>query len=310
MSWSIFQQGGGQGAAVTWAHDLLSQIGAPQSDGNIQLIYDWEVSEGAGGQYNPLNQGPDPKHPDWSGGSQFGGGASDYTSYQTGLGGASDYLHMPAYHGILSNLQSDNPGAARNAIIASPWAKSHYGWGSAFSSDPVPGHASALQGNPGSASTVSSVGCPSFLSNPVAWAGCQSAKGAITSLGGNGLANFLLDPVDALERIGLVIFGAILIIVGILILGLGPALGVVRGAQGAKKTLLGGSSSSGGSSEPPEMSPERKAENDRRLTIAERNADMGERKIALKEAREQRLSAGKYHPRGKREPNPSPQHST
>ena len=56
MAWSIFSDGGGPGAAVTWAQDLLGQIGAPQSTANEQVIYDWEVSEGGGGRYNPLNQ--------------------------------------------------------------------------------------------------------------------------------------------------------------------------------------------------------------------------------------------------------------
>src|SRR5262245_10008700 len=134
MAWSIFTQGGGQGAALTWARDLLKTIGAPESAGNQQFVYDWEVSEGGGGKFNPLNQGPVPGHPELTTtGSQFGGGAADFASWQAGLTGAADYLAMPNFSAVADALRSNNPAAARTALIASPWAASHYGYGSGFS---------------------------------------------------------------------------------------------------------------------------------------------------------------------------------
>lgn len=143
MAWSIFREGGGAGAAVTWARDLLKMIGAPQTAGNTQMIFDWETSEGGGGKFNPLNQGPVPGHPELTTtGSQYGGGAADFAGWQAGLTGASDYLHMPAYAGILAGLQANNPAGARAALIASPWAASHYG--GHLSDAPLPGKASAL----------------------------------------------------------------------------------------------------------------------------------------------------------------------
>lgn len=145
MPWSIFSDGGGPGAALTWAVDLLKQIGAPLSAGNEQFVYDWEVSEGGGGKYNPLNQGPVPGHPELTTtGQQYGGGAADFASWSAGLTGAADYLQMPSFRNVRDALRSNNPVAARADLIASPWAASHYGGGSSFSSNPVPGKAAAL----------------------------------------------------------------------------------------------------------------------------------------------------------------------
>jgi hypothetical protein len=145
MPWSIFSDGGGPGAAATWAVDLLRKIGAPITTGNQQFVYDWETSEGGGGKYNPLNQGPVPGDSTLtSTGSQYGGGAADYVSWPAGLTGAADYLDMPAYQGIRDSLRADRPAQARADLITSPWAASHYGGGSAFSDAPLPGHRSAL----------------------------------------------------------------------------------------------------------------------------------------------------------------------
>jgi hypothetical protein len=163
-AWSIFQQGGGDSVAVAWAKQLLQMINAPQSDGNIQFIYDWEKSEGGGGKYNPLNQGPVPGQPSLTTtGSQFGGGAADYASWQAGLQGASDYLNMSNYRSVLSALRSDNPTAARNALWSSPWAASHYGYGSDWYSGAIPGgtnviDSSYFSGNTDSTASVEDTG--------------------------------------------------------------------------------------------------------------------------------------------------------
>jgi hypothetical protein len=145
VPWSIFSDGGGPGAAWTWAVDLLKKIGAPQSAANQQFVYDGETSEGGGGKYNPLNEGPVPGHPELTtSGSQYGGGAADFATWSDGLTGSADYLDMPAYQGIRDALRSNRPDAARAALINSPWASSHYGNGSAFSDAPLPGHKSVL----------------------------------------------------------------------------------------------------------------------------------------------------------------------
>lgn len=150
MAWSIFTQGGGDGAAAAWAKDELtldSQAWGVNVDtpGNEQFVYDWEKSEGGGGVWNPVNQGPDPAHPELTTtGSQYGGGAADYASLGAGLQGTLDYLDMPYYSGVKAGLMNNDPAAARAALIASPWAASHYNNGSSFSTAPLPGQAATL----------------------------------------------------------------------------------------------------------------------------------------------------------------------
>lgn len=144
MPWSVFTDGGGPAAALAWAKAVLAKIGAPDSIGNEQFLYDWEVSEGGGGAFNPLNQGPVPGQPQLTTtGSQYGGGAADFASWQAGIEGAADYLSMPLYKDLKADLLANKPAAARTALIASPWASGHYSGdtgvpGSAFSTSPLP----------------------------------------------------------------------------------------------------------------------------------------------------------------------------
>ena len=211
MAWSIFNQGGGKGVAATWADRLLSAEGAPQSAGNEQFVYDWEVSEGGGGLYNPLNQGPVPGHPELtSTGSQFGGGAADYVSWDAGLTGAVDYLHMPQFKDIGRDLAMDNPDQARHDLILSPWAASHYGGGTSFSSEPFPGQKQALP-------PIGNVQTTSFSS------------GILGSIAGH-----FFNP-DTLQRIGLVIFGGFLIVVGVMMMTGGKTIELITDAQKSKK---------------------------------------------------------------------------
>lgn len=203
MAWSIFKEGGGQGAAQTWATSLLQAIGAPQTPQNVQVVYDWEVSEGAGGQYNPLNQGPVPGHPELTTtGSQYGGGAADYASWQAGLQGAVDYLNFQNFASIKKALVAGNAEAARAAIIASPWAGSHYGNGSAFATDALPGQTTALPGIT-NANFITSIG------GSVANAATGGVFDALTSALG------VSDVKDLAERAALIFLGGILVFIGL-----------------------------------------------------------------------------------------------
>lgn len=203
MAWSIFSQKGGKGVAVTWANDLLDAIGAPKSAGNVQVIYDWEVSEGGGGKYNPLNQGPVPGHPELTTtGSQYGGGAADYASWQAGITGAKDYLGMANFRAIKNALVSGNSSAARNAIINSPWAASHYGHGSAFSNEPPPGAASALPGVGTGTADATQAGLVTGVAG-------SFFDALLKKLG-------LPDLKDLAERAAIIILGTVLLIAGII----------------------------------------------------------------------------------------------
>lgn len=159
MAWSIFREGGGDAVAVGWAQQFLSAIGAPVTPGNVEFIYQWEKAEGGGGKYNPLNTGPVSQHPEWtSTGEQYGGGAADYTSWSTGILGPKYFLEhyqQATYSKILNALKGNNPTAARAALWASPWAASHYGYGSHWPNVHVPGVAAVLPPVTGSSSSAS-----------------------------------------------------------------------------------------------------------------------------------------------------------
>jgi len=199
VAWSIFTQGGGAEVAVGWAEQLLSEIGAPASAGNVQFIYDWEVSEGGGGAYNPLNQGPVPGQPALTTtGSQFGGGAADFASWAAGLTGAADYLAMPAYAGVKSGLLANDPTAARSALIASPWAASHYGNGADFSDAAVPGGKAVLP-----ASGVSTPATTASILDPL-----SGITSGITDLG-TTIRNFAITAPIVLAGAAMVVLGIV-----------------------------------------------------------------------------------------------------
>lgn len=147
MAWSIFSDGGGDGAAVTWAMDFLKALGAPMTQSNIAFVYQWERSEGGGGKFNPLNQGPVPGQPSLTTtGQQYGGGAADFASWQDGIQGAVDYLHMSNYTQVYNALMQGDGVSATKALWASPWAASHYGYGSGWNTS-TPGGATPLAGD-------------------------------------------------------------------------------------------------------------------------------------------------------------------
>lgn len=220
MAWSIFSEGGGKGAAATWAKDLLSTLGVPQSNANINFIYDWEVSEGGGGKFNPLNQGPVPGHPELTTtGQQFGGGAADYASWQAGITGASDYIHMSAYSGVLAALKQSNYAGAKAALVASPWAASHYGGGSSFSSETAPGATPLASGGGDVSAATTGISIPGI--------GGISVSGLVQS-GVNtilGMLGIKAGLKDMFERFGLIILGFALVILGIHLLSGGGSGG-------------------------------------------------------------------------------------
>ena len=114
----------------------------------------------------------------------------------------------------------------------------------------------------------------------------QAASG---NSGGIGqIWDFFTNPVDALERLGLIIFGAIIVIVGLVILATGSRSGkaVAAGATRGVSSRVSGLVSGAGA-----QKAERSKEQQQRFAIANKANELGERKLALKESREQRLSA-------------------
>jgi hypothetical protein len=138
MAWSIFSQGGGEHVAVAWAVQLLASLGLQATPDRLRFVYNWEKSEGGGGAYNPLNQGPVPGRPDLSGGTQYGGGASDYNGWAAGLAGAVAYLNMPNFAPVLQALRAGSYQPMAQALWASPWAASHYMYGGTWNTNNYP----------------------------------------------------------------------------------------------------------------------------------------------------------------------------
>ena len=217
MAWSIFTDGGGNGAALTWAQQMLKALGAPVTPGNEQFVYDWEESEGGGGAYNPLNQGPVPGHPELTtSGSQYGGGAADYASYAAGIQGTVDYLNMPNYTAVKSALMNNDPNGAKAALIASPWASSHYGNGASFSNAPLPGSATSLLGDSTTGGgTTANAEQVNWLSDLLSGKpqGFSELFGGILS-GNSGTTGIAGNIKTWLVRGGLIVFGALLVIIG------------------------------------------------------------------------------------------------
>lgn len=221
MPWSIFREGGGDANAVAWAKQLLTMIGAPVTPGNTEFIYQWEKAEGGGGKYNPLNQGPVPGHPELTTtGQQYGGGAADFASWQAGLQGAVDYLNMPYYTKVLSNLKSNNPTAARSALWASPWASSHYGYGKNWPNVPLPGNSTptldfSATTSPADVTTAAA----SSASDPTCAVGFNTSGVKIPlgvwnpSIGGGNYC--FLSKTGARALIGGVVLGAGIVITGV-----------------------------------------------------------------------------------------------
>lgn len=143
MAWSIFREGGGDSYAVGWAQQFLTLLGAPVTPGNTTFVYQWEKAEGGGGKYNPLNTGGVYGHPELTTtGTQYGGGANDFASWQAGLTGSTINVSTPGpdnYPAIVSALKANDPAAAQQALFNSGWAASHYGYGSAWPNTGLPG---------------------------------------------------------------------------------------------------------------------------------------------------------------------------
>jgi hypothetical protein len=145
MAWSIFDYTNGDYVAVIWAVNMLEALNPSWTTQNPppvsvqQFVFNWEKSEGGGGKFNPLNQGPVTGEPQLtSTGQQYGGGASDFVSWAAGIAGAVAYLNYSNYAAVLAAILKGDGNAAATALWASPWAGSHYGYGRAWNTSALP----------------------------------------------------------------------------------------------------------------------------------------------------------------------------
>lgn len=202
--WSIFQTGGGTKAAVAYAGEVVKAAHLPQTPANVQFIYDWEKSEGGGGVNNPLNVGTVTGLA--SSGSQYGGGANNYPSVSTEIQAVTKELNTPQYADIKAAMARSTYRSASSALWRSPWAGGHYGYGKNWSTAPLP-HSATLTGTWWQALS------PGADIATVATGGALAPKGQGIMTG--ILGGFFGDIEKYAIRALLIIFGAILMIVGL-----------------------------------------------------------------------------------------------
>lgn len=111
-----------------WAKAFLAADGKPLTKCNRNAVVAWEYAEGGGfgnqAQNNPLNVNP-PYGTGWPG--YHATGAWAFPDAETGLRYTVATIRNGSYQGIQDALRAgDDAQAVCNAIMASPWAASHY----------------------------------------------------------------------------------------------------------------------------------------------------------------------------------------
>lgn len=115
-----------------WAKLVLLFGGWPQTDANVTVLLRWMRQENGPPDWwnrnNPLNNGY---------GSGGGAGLGSYPDLVTAAKYCAENLQR-GYPGIVAGLTaSADPNVTAEAIWASPWASSHYGNGTHWSTTPV-----------------------------------------------------------------------------------------------------------------------------------------------------------------------------
>lgn len=122
--------GSSLGTPAGFASALLAADSLPRTSCNLSAVLEWERREGGGfgnqAAYNALNVNPGPGA-GWPGYNADGAWA--FPNAADGLLYTVRTLNNGDYGGILAALRAGNSAqAVCNAIMASPWAASHYGY--------------------------------------------------------------------------------------------------------------------------------------------------------------------------------------
>ena len=123
------------GTNYDWAKLVLVYGGWPVTEANVTVMVQWMREENGPDNWfnrnNPMNNGQ---------GSGGGSGLGSYDSLDTGgvlrgRGPAADSIYAPIAAGLADGTSAERTA---QAIWASPWATSHYGYGANWSTSPVP----------------------------------------------------------------------------------------------------------------------------------------------------------------------------
>lgn len=113
---------------TAWAQAFLRDIPEPVTACNLSAVVAWETREGGGygnqASFDPLNVNPGPGTP-WPGHPAIGAWA--FPDAAAGLAYTARTIRNGYYGGILAALHAGGSAqAVLNAVMASPWAQSHY----------------------------------------------------------------------------------------------------------------------------------------------------------------------------------------
>lgn len=152
-------------------------------------------------------------------------------------------------------------------------------------SPPFTGTTTASHGNPADTWWGAILQGPQGIIQYAAKAASGSGGGSASNITKilDAIYNLIANPADALERGGLIIFGGIIIIVGLVIMTSGTRAGRIASTAATRGASSRISGSISGATE----------DRSRRLALAEDANRIGERKLALKEKREERLSSSR-----------------
>ncbi|MBM7502680.1 hypothetical protein ACFPER_04310 [Agromyces aurantiacus] len=123
------------GTNYDWAKLVLVFGGWPLTDENVTLMVQWMREENGPDNWwnrnNPMNNGY---------GSGGGSGLGSYATLVDAARYAADNLKKRSFYvDIVAGLEAGTSAATTaQAIWASPWASSHYGYGTWWSTSPVP----------------------------------------------------------------------------------------------------------------------------------------------------------------------------
>lgn len=125
-----------------WAVDFLGRLGNPQPSAEaIEMVVEWTLAEddclstcqdghiAAFERHNPLNT-TQPSLMETL--TINDDGVRGYATRQAGIDAAVQTVTNGLYDDVVRALQANDSGRAKQALWASPWAGSHYGYGSAW----------------------------------------------------------------------------------------------------------------------------------------------------------------------------------
>lgn len=120
------------GTNVDWSKLVLIEGGWPVTEENVTFMMRWMRQENGADNWwnrnNPLNNGQ---------GSGGGSGLGSYPDLMVAAYYAAENLRSGRYPAVDAALaRGDSADATAQAIWASPWASSHYGYGTHWSSRP------------------------------------------------------------------------------------------------------------------------------------------------------------------------------